>query len=121
MAPKKNTEQASKKRRVSAHTEESALLTSIAASESRDYDYIVSTIKEETDLASYIARLLRDGVLQKALATRAAPSLPSELGKKLPARCKKFRHLSPRQINMFFQRIETAGSFHITATDATPG
>lgn len=106
MAPKPSTaDSASKRRRVSAATEESALLTSIAASKTRDYDYICATIKDQSELSSYIARLLRDGALNRALASRSAPTISAELGKKLPARTKRMRHLSYKFLSTFFDKV----------------
>lgn len=87
---------AKKRRRVSARHEEQAILTSLAASESRDYDYISDTLKARPDLTTYIARLLRDGALDKALNSRSQPIVPDTLGKKLPPRCKRLRNLAPK-------------------------
>lgn len=97
LAAKKSVDDSAKKRRrVSATNEEQAILTAVAASESRDYDYITDTLKARPDLTTYIARLLRDGALDKALNARAAPTVPDSLGKKIASAC----GTSPRSLSL---------------------
>lgn len=109
MAPKYAAETPGvKRRRVSAANEEAALLKSLSSSESRDFDFVCDSIRDRPELTAYIARLLRDGVLEKALATKTA-KLPAELGRQLPARCKRIRNLAPRFIMEFFESLETRG------------
>lgn len=72
-----------------------ALVASATGQTERDAGFInVELRKADAGLAAYIAGLLRDNVLQKALK-QSMSFLPTELGKRLPSKARKIKSMPP--------------------------
>ena len=83
-----------KRARVEASLE-SGLAGGLATGHARDIQYITKFLSEESQekMANYLAGLLRDGMMDRALAKATAASAPQVLGKKLPSKIKKLKSL----------------------------
>ena len=64
--------------------------------EKGDMMYMKTCFEQSPALVPWIASLLRDGSLLQSLARKQAGEQPLCLGKRIPVKCKRYRHLPPR-------------------------
>lgn len=84
----------SKRRRQTTSAIEQSLSNTLESQRGRDIKYITETLEAGgTPLIQYIASLLRDGVLQRAMDKAGEAPTPARLGRKLPAKVRKLKAL----------------------------
>lgn len=87
---------AMKKRRSAVHLDNSVEI-GLETQQDRDIEYITSVLKrDDRDLAQYLAGLLRDGVVQRAMGKVKVGPAPVQLGKKLPAKLRRLSGIPDR-------------------------
>ena len=89
---------ATKGRKRSMGHMETTLSATLQSGRGRDIAFICQTLEAyDTDqLAQYIASLLRDGMLQRAMLKACAQPLPASLGRRFPSKCVRFASFPPR-------------------------
>lgn len=81
------------KKRKSSAVNEVAFDTVVESTHHRDVAYVSSQIKGDAEMASFLASMIRDGEVQRAIHRNKQSLLSATLGKKLPPRCKRFKQL----------------------------
>lgn len=76
----------------------------LEGSSSKDRAYILACLDSRPQLLPFIASMLRDGDIDRALQRRNQQQIAAVLGNKLGAKVKKHRHLSPKFVD---KAIET--------------
>lgn len=61
-----------------------------------DRAYVDKALDDKPELVAVVARMLRDGDIEKALARQEAKTVVAKLGKALPQKSKKLKGLPPR-------------------------
>ena len=87
-----------KKRRTSSRLVEVGVDRMLDSGLESDLKYINSELAEKPEFAAEVARIIRDGELEKALARRQAAALQAQLGPKLHLRCKSFNGLGKKYL-----------------------
>lgn len=94
MNPPKDTP---KKRKMCAAQIEQSLTNTMVSQKDRDISYVTEVLHDSgAQLSQYLAGLLRDGVIQRAMERAQAPVTPVELGKPLPAKLRRYACLPPK-------------------------
>ena len=90
---------------------------------SRDLDrqFIIREIDARPDIMSILATMIREGELDRAILRQRYKHVTERLGKALPAKCTKLRHLRPgfwRELFRTLKRFAPDATFEPTGSDA---
>lgn len=111
---------ASKKRALTPAESAQAFGRLIDNQASADMKFIISELEQgPQELIPYLATLLRDKVLHRAVAEHQAAPLSKELGKKLPSKCSKLKNI-PLSIKVSFIKGECKEVLEWHASEREP-
>mmetsp|Transcript_111630 Transcript_111630/g.240657 ORF Transcript_111630/g.240657 Transcript_111630/m.240657 type:complete len:308 (+) Transcript_111630:55-978(+) len=94
-----------KKRMRSDALNQRGMMGMFESTEHADLAYINLCLQNKPTLIPYLASLLRDGSMERALTSKLLGPLPESLGKALSFRCKRMRNLPPRFWVLLWGRV----------------
>lgn len=84
---------------------DSGLDNMLGSSSAADKTFVDKYLADHPELISVIARMCRDGDIERALARQEAKSITAQLGKALLAKAKKMKGLPPRLWKLLFNAM----------------